>query len=172
MILANFTPDTINWRHGGQMGTLKPGDVTEFENARANHIVNKFGPRGIIKMQYGDDEDPKRKQAMKIYTEFWQRQVTISNRDNETRKNENKPYVFPSEQVVAKATELGIEVIGPWKINPPATDKRITEVQEENMQLKGQVSTMASQISNLTEQVAALIDVMTKPAEDGAKKKK
>jgi hypothetical protein len=148
MIIANFTPDAILWMHGGQDGTLKPGDIKEFPDARARHILNKFDRRGILVLNFGDDPDKKRDEAMKIWRNFWVRQVTVFNQDNERRKNTNREYLDPHEELREHAEKLGLELVGPWSLK--VTDNaQIMGVLQENATLKVQLAQLTAQVAEL-----------------------
>ena len=86
MIIANFTPDTIQWMHVGQVGKLKPDDVGEFPDNRAKHILNRWGPRGLLQIGLNDNREAKRVEAMEIYKQFWFNQISNFNQMNEVRK--------------------------------------------------------------------------------------
>lgn len=139
MFVANFTPDAVEWMHVGQTGTLEPGDVIEFDDARGKHILNKWGARGLLRMTYEDKdmEDEKRVEAMKIYTKFWENQIGYFNRQNMARKNEQKPYLPPSKDLEEKAAELKIELETPWAATRQSDPKEVEELKGEVEALKG-----------------------------------
>lgn len=154
MIIANFTPDTIEWMHGGINGVLKTNDVKEFDESRGNHILNEYTPRGLLRMEYNDDPEIKKKEAMAIYTRFWEKQVVVFNQHNERLKNENKAFVMATPQLETKAKEMGIELVGPWKLKIPAQNKEIERLQRENREL-------GSKFDKLQDQMADLIQTIT-----------
>jgi hypothetical protein len=41
MIIANHTPEDVEWMHIGINGIIKSGEVKEFDEGRGNHILNK-----------------------------------------------------------------------------------------------------------------------------------
>lgn len=152
MIICNFTPDTIQWMHNGIGGKLKPGDIQDFPDPRGRHILNAFTRRGILQLQYGDDPDKIREKAMKIYKEFWERQVTIFNQDNERRKNTNKEYVEPTQELKEHAEKFGLELVGPWTIKKLDNDM-MRNVIIENEGLKVQIARLMEQVGKLAEAV-------------------
>lgn len=157
MYIANFTPDPVEWQHVGVVGTLEPDDITEFDDARAKHILNKWGARGLLKVDYEDKgrEDELREQAMKMWRRFWERQVTNFNQHNEVLKNENKAYIRPPRHIEEKARELNIELVGPWKIEkvqPGADPKEFESMKSELSELKSMVSDMASMMKSVAQQ--------------------
>src|SRR3972149_7613003 len=134
--VANFTPDPIRWHHLGATAILEPGAVVEFETHRANHIVNKFGPRGIVTLAYGDDQAAKAKEAMATWRRFWVKQITVYNQDNEKRKNTNREYVDPTEILLEHSKTLGIPLVGPWMVKDTADDVAVQALQNENAELR------------------------------------
>lgn len=172
-IIANFTPDEIRWKHVGQSGVLKPNDITEFDTPRANHILNKWGRRGLVVMRYGEEEEDKRKEAMDIYLSFWKRQIINFNRFNETRKNENRDYVFPDPLLEKKAKDLGIKVIGPWQLEIPVGDAQVAQLKQENAALRNEVVDVRAQLDDVNDKLDTLISAMSGSDEDkGSSKKK
>ena len=154
MILCNFTPDAILWMHGGQDGTLKSGDIFDCPDPRGNHILNAYTRRGILQLQFGDDVDKIREKAMRIWKEFWMRQVTIFNQDNERRKNTNREYLDPSEDVSEHAQRLGVEVVGPWSVKTTDNETMRTLL-NENTTLKVQIAQMLEQMASITAAMAS-----------------
>ena len=149
MIVANFTPDPVPWLHIGVSGTLKPGDVLEWDEARAKHVLNKSGRLGIVKMTYGDNEAIKRDDSMRLWRAFWELQVTNFNQGNEGRKAENKPYARPSKEIVEHAKRLQLELVGPW-VSPAKTDDgAILELKEANKTLTGQLKELSALVSQM-----------------------
>lgn len=157
MYIANFTPDTIEWMHGGKTGQLEEGDILEFEDASGKHILNKWGARGLLRVGYEDkgNEAELREKGMKIYNRFWQRHISVFNQHNESLKNENKPYVHPDPKTEEKAAELGVELVGPWKMITPAAGvdvKKLETMEGEMAELKKMVSDLANVTKEATQQ--------------------
>lgn len=150
MIIANFTPDPVLWMHGGVDGVLKSGDIAEMPDPRARHILNKFDRLGVLQLSFGDDPERKREEAMKLWKKFWERQVTIFNQDNERRKNTNREYVEPTEQLKEHAAKLGLELVGPWSIKQ-TDNETMRNILNENATLKTQIAQLTTQMSALAE---------------------
>lgn len=148
MVICNFTPDAILWMHGGVDGTLKPGDIYECQDSRGRHILNKFDKRGILRLEFGQDPQTKREEAMEVWRRFWEHQVVYFNQDNERRKNTNKEYVEPTRELHEHAQKLGLELVGPWSIKH-TDDSKVQLLKDEN-------DTMRVSIEMLTKQVEAL----------------
>lgn len=154
MHVANFTPDKIKWMHVGITGTLKPGDITEFDDARGKHILNKWGQRGLLRVTFEDrdNEDEKRVEAMEIYNEFWVKQITNFNQHNESLKNENKPYVYPTKELRGKAEDLKIQLVGPWEVKtePAGVDQKELDSLKEQIAKLSKLEDMVGQLMNQT----------------------
>lgn len=156
MIIANYTPDEIQWQHVGVIGILKPGDVQEFSDARGNHLLNKWGARGIIRVELHGDQNADREKAEKIYKNFWIRQVTTFNRQNEIRKNENRAYEGATDELQRKAQELGLELIGPWKYVPKTESAEVQALKEENKAIKEELAGVRNMIVEMVDLVKEL----------------
>ncbi|MHA2064419.1 MAG: hypothetical protein ACXABY_08570 [Candidatus Thorarchaeota archaeon] len=161
MIVCNFTPDTVEWMHVGIIGYLKPGDIKEFDDARGSHILNKWGPRGILRYSLDADPDAVRKEAVRIYKRFWMNQIVNFNQTNEARKNENKAYNFPTSQLEEKAEELGVELVAPHKTQQKTESGQVAELKAENEELRGQVNDLKE---GMTEILSIMKEIREKPA--------
>jgi len=173
MHIANLTPDTIEWMHIGVAGTLKPGDIKEFDDQRANFILTKFGRRGVVRLGWDDDLDEKRQQAMAAWEKFWRYQITVFNQDNERRKSTQREYVYPTKELQEHAEELGLKLIGPWTIeNSGGADiaalaNALSKANEQNaviQQLAQQVAALQKQLGQ-TEAAAAIQEAEIKERE-------
>ena len=154
MIVANYTPDSITYIHGGIPATIEPGKLVEIEDKKANFILNKFDKRGLVAMKFGDNPDSKRGQAMEQWKRFWTRQIVVYNQDNERRKNTQREYVEPTEELAAHATTLGIELVGPWTIKQ-TDNAAVQAVLIENATLKSEMAALKNQLGELIEAVKA-----------------
>lgn len=149
MVICNFTPDAILWMHGGVDGVLKPGDIMECPDPRGRHILNKFDKRGILRLEFGMAPETKREEAMRVWREFWERQVIYFNQDNERRKNTNREYVEPTKELKEHAQKLGLELVGPWSIHK-TDDAKVQQLKDENEDLKTNLAILTKQVEALT----------------------
>jgi len=161
MLICNFTPDEIEWVHAGIHGFLKPGAIEEFPDGRANHILNQNGRRGILRYNLKDDDEAKRKEAMAIYRKFWMLQITVHNQNNEARKNENKPYTYPTDQLEEKAKELGVPLISPWKQTEVSESAQVSELKAKHKELETKVNALKEGQDKMLE---LLSQIASKPA--------
>lgn len=150
MIVANFTPDAIDWMHIGVSGTVKPGEDVEMDDSRGRHILNKFARRGLVQMQYGDDEAAKKKESIALWKNFWELQIVTFNQHNEDQKEKGNRYARPTPELLEKAKILNLELLQPWKIEK-TDDKQIKALQDENVALKETVTEQTKQINQILE---------------------
>jgi hypothetical protein len=156
MIVANFTPDTIEWQHVGITGTLLPNDVVDLPEGRANHILNKFGRRGVIVMNFGDKEEASREKAMELWRDFWEYQITQFNQHNENQKEKGNRYERPTKEILDHAEILGLELLSPWVVKK-GTDSGSGGNTAEMETMKQQMGVLSSTVSALTDLVQSLV---------------
>lgn len=161
IVVYNGTPDTIPWTHGGISGKLKPGDWEKWEDARAKFVLNGWGQRGLVRLDYGDKVEDKRAESMRLYKEFWFKQITRFNQENEIRRNENKPYNFPGKELTKHAEEFGVEVMGPWTMKETESTK-VAALEAENKELRSKFD----QMNRNMEMLLAKFDGGTKAVEE------
>jgi len=146
--VANFTPDPVDWMHGGKDGVLEPGAIEEYEQARVNHICHNRGARGILQLQYGDDEKELTAKAIKIFEAFWRKQVEDHNEVNIKQDRENQGYAVPTKTLVEHAEKLGLEIWKPKYAGTSGADGART-VDQEKEALKAQVASMEEKLNVL-----------------------
>jgi len=152
MIIANFTPDEIRWEHVGHSGTLKPGQIIrDMPEGRGKHLLNKYSPRGIIELEFGNDEEARKKEAMETWEIFWNHDIQTFNQHNERMKNQNLPYIAPTKERASHAQALGIELIGPWVIKPKE-DADVKELKSEIDELKELVASLVKNLPPVPEE--------------------
>ena len=156
MIVANFSPDKLEWQHIGVNGTIpaynpddpkKPHIVT-FDDARANFILNKSAVRGLVQMNFGDDEEVKKAESLKIWRNFWERQIENHNQHNEQQKEAGNRYSRPTDELDEHAKLLGLELLRPWTA-PVKSTKETEELRGENMALKKSMETLQAQMAEM-----------------------
>lgn len=160
-MLANFTPEDITWTHVGINGTLKSGEIEEYPDGRANHILNNYGRRGIVRYRLNDDDEAIRAKSMSLYKRFWMTQITTFNQQNEAKKNENKPYTYPTDVLRDKAEEFGLDLVAPWRMQTKTDSAQVSELKAENKELKNQIAALSE---NQAEMLKVLKELNKKPA--------
>ena len=162
MVVANFTPDKIRWTHGGIVGIIKPGETFKCDEKRGKFLLTHFDTRGLVKLDYGDNEENARIKSMENWTEFWKRQIVNFNQSNEERKAEGKGYVRPQPEVIEHAEKLGIKLIGPWTIQQSSTEKEVQDLKATIASLKAEKETTDSKVDQLVGLVEKLIKSQSK----------
>jgi len=156
MIVANFTPDPINWMHMGVNGTIpgcKKGStdhIVEMSDARARHILNAFAKIGLVQMRFGDDPEVKEKESMAQYRRFWEHQIEVFNQNNEQQKEQGNRYSKPTELLETKAEIFGLELKRPWMV-PVKDDALMKALKEENAELKAANKEQGKQVAQILE---------------------
>lgn len=156
MIIANFTCDKIEWTHLGANGTIpaynpdnpKKPYICNFDDSRANFILNKFGVRGLVVMNYGDDEEAKKSESLKLWRRFWERQIENQNQHNEQQKEAGNRYSRPTDELDAHAKMLGLDLLRPWRVEAKSS-KETEELKGENMALKESMKTLQAQMAEM-----------------------
>jgi hypothetical protein len=172
MAIGNFTPDEIRWEHQGLSGIIKPDEViTDKGRGWENHVLNRWGARGLVRLDYGADETKARKASLEQYEKFWEYQISNFNELNAQLKNEGKMYVRPTKQLKEHAERFGIELIGPWTLKRTSDDPNIipSSKEESNAKVDALEQRVSGIESNLEDIAGMLKSMMGK--EEGGKKK-
>lgn len=158
MHIGNFTPDDIQYLHVGIRGWIKSGQTVELDDRKGNHILNKLGDRGLVQLQFGDEAnlEVRKVESMEAYRAFWLKNIGHHNQFNEGRRNESKSFVSASKQVTQKAEEFGIELIGPWKLLPPAAKKEVEEAKAEVVAVRSEMAEMKEMINTMIASMTSL----------------
>lgn len=163
MIVANFTPDPINWMHMGITGTIpgydegiKPNEdgslpyIVDMEDGRAKHLLNAYAKIGLVQMRFGDDVKIKMQESQSQNRKFWEHQIEVFNQNNEQQKEAGNRYSKPTAILSEKAELFGLELKKPWMI-PKRDDSEIQALREENRALKAQNDAQGKQIAEILE---------------------
>ena len=161
MYVGNYTPDSIEYMFMGRPGMIKAGQVVEMEDAQGRHVLNKFGKRGLLKLEFGDNPEVLKVKAREIYEQFWIRAITTFNQDNETRENQHRGYVHPTPALRLKAQELGVELVGPWTFRETAnTDSKVLAATlQENASLKVMMEQMSQRLAGLEKVLSGKVTI-------------
>jgi hypothetical protein len=157
MFVGNFTPDPIEWWHIGVNGIIAPGEIKEFDEARAKHILTKFENIGLVQMEWSEDPEYKTgrmKVSLERWENFWMRQITNFNQHNEQLKNEGKAYIHPQPKLVEHAKTLKVKLVTPWQVQERSDNAVIEEQKKEINDLRGMVGDLSRQVSQLVVQMS------------------
>ena len=153
--LFNPTNEDFKAQYGGSSFIIPAypdeGHMVRVDDAKGNHILNQFGPRGLTSLDYGDEGDVKEKKAedgRRRNLEFKRKQVSIYNRDNESRKARQLEYIDPPDFIKEYAKEIGVGLIAPYEV-ADIKNEEIAQLRAEKNEMKGMLDKQAKQIEDL-----------------------
>ncbi|MBL0716798.1 MAG: hypothetical protein JJV89_02005 [Desulfosarcina sp.] len=176
-VLFNPTNEKLSTQYIGEDVTVLPypekGHILKVDDARARHVLNVLGPRGLCSLSYGDDENKKNEVATNgiLRNKAFKRKMVVEfNQHNQANEQRNLPQLVPTPLLIKYANELGTGLIEPYTtgdaerneigVLKAEQERNVLELRkrdEEIEQFKGQVSA-------LTEQVAQLIETFKQPS--------
>ena len=148
MIIVNYTPDDIEYVHGGLTGVLKSGEMDDVDSGKGNFLLNKYDQKGMLKLVFGDDVKAKKAEAMELYKDFWTRQVVNHNQANEARQARQLEYSRANKDVEVHAKTLGLKLLGPWTAKIDES-KEMVALKDENAELRVQINSTNSKLDKL-----------------------
>ena len=135
MVLYNPTNEMFRVTFGGKSFLVK-GELSldpreaptkvKVTDACGRHVINELGPRGLMALDYGDDEYEVGKQGQAVNKKFKTKQIEYYNQQNEARKQMGLPYNAPTEILIQYSRELGIKLSEPYRVE----DLAITQSQQ------------------------------------------
>jgi hypothetical protein len=155
-IIKNPTKELMEPMHGGKIFSFPEGHIMQVPVPSAKHILNEYGQRGLISLNYGDDtrpgknnpdislEDEKSEAGVRANHNFQIRQVEIYNQDNETRAQNKMGYVKPPAQIKEYADAHGLELIAPYSA-PNNNQVEMNTLRDDNADLKDLVKQLIEQ---------------------------
>jgi len=170
-VVFNPTNEDMSAFKGGIEHRFPAGCQIRHTDAVSNHILNNLGPRGLMKLEFGDDDAKVKKIAeagIELNREFKTRQITSYNHNNEFNKQNGHPYLEPSKQIKAYAEELGYELFAPYTPDT-AKEARIAALLTEKGEMAGQIEDQAGQIKALSDNMETMMEKMS-AFMDGGKK--
>jgi len=169
LVVYNPTNETFTATYVGETCEITPEQKLRMDDARARHLLNILGPRGLVSLEYGDEGDAevkKAKEGRSRNKEFKRQQVLRYNQTNESHKQQGLPYVVIPEQIQEYAKELGLVLVQPYQYK----DKEVEEIAElretrddQGRYIKKLEETNKEnqeQIAGLSNKVAELITLM------------
>jgi len=158
--LYNPTNEQFDMQHQGISFSMKSDEKLEVDDARARHVLNSMGPRGLTSLSYGCDEEKIQKEAIARNLVFKKKQIIEYNQRNENRKMEGKSYLPPTSSVTTYAIELGLKLLEPFTMKDEersviSSEKKknvkfendLKELQKENSELKDMMSQLLEKLS-------------------------
>lgn len=139
-------------QHLGVEVRVDPGQKLKVSDKTAKHILNIFAPRGLISLDYGDDEEKRAEEALERNRTFKIKQINDYNEKNEARKHMGLPYLWPHKQIKIYAKEFGAKLIESYKIDD-AQMAKTQALEKENLDLRAQMSEMNEKMNLLLERM-------------------
>ncbi|MFH1625669.1 MAG: hypothetical protein ABID54_11030, partial [Pseudomonadota bacterium] len=125
MVLYNPTNEMFRITFGGKSFLLK-GELcldkreastkVKVTDACGRHSINELGPRGLMVLDFGDDEYEVGKQGQEINRQFKIRQIEYYNQQNEQRKAIGLPFNSPTKVIIEYAREMGLKLSEPYRV--------------------------------------------------------
>ena len=159
MHIHNPTDEVIETMYASRPFIFAPEKTLVVEDkATANHIINEWGTRGLVTLDFGDDTkkvsggqtvmEVKAAAGRKANTDFRRQMVINHNQMNESNKHTRKPYINPTDQLLSYAAAEGIKLIKPYEVDD-IQQQEMNKLDAENRELKGMIKDQGSQISEL-----------------------
>lgn len=148
MVVANPTNEDFDMQYSGVSFTIKAGEKITLATNAASHILNSYGPRGLVYLKYGCDEGKVLEEGRVRNEEFKRKQVTEFNVRNENRKNMNLGYLAPTAKLKQYASELGLELMQPYAPRD-AERVKLNSQDTEIASLRNTVSELTSLVNKL-----------------------
>ncbi len=167
MILFNPTNDVLKKYYIGLEVILKPGEKLKVSDACGRHVLNSMARRGMMSLEYGDNEKEVARIGIKRNIEFKRKQVLDWNLQNEARKQTNRPYLNPTEEVRRYAEELGLELMEPYALTQDRESAKSSEIEEK---LQEQINELRELVVDLSKMVSASVsakETAKKPPKKG-----
>lgn len=129
MVIYNPTNEKFEATYIGETSVIEPDQKIRMDDARARHMLNNLGPRGLVALEYGDEgegEAKKAEEGRRRNREFKRHQVIRYNQMNESHKQQGLAYIPVPEQIKGYAQELGLAVLEPYQFK----DKEVEQIAE------------------------------------------
>jgi len=155
-VLFNPTNEYISGFFAGIEIKLEPGKKLKVPDNCANHMINSHGPKGLVSLTWGDDEEQKGKEGIARNLEFKQKQIARYNYMNEQRRAKGLEWIVPTKEVKAYADELKIKLMQPWSLqidDQAGAKTEMKAMKAENASLKETLSEMAKTLAALQAQM-------------------
>ncbi len=136
---------------------VEPGQKLKVPDATARHLLNELAPRGLISLEYGDEEKVEEiaKEGLERNREFKVRQLNDFNEKNSARKHMGLPYLWPTPTLKLYAEEIGVKLVESYQVDDAQLQK-VNTLETENKDLRDQMKEMNEKMNQILEQ-------MTKP---------
>ena len=162
-VVANPTNEDFDMQFAGVSFTIKSGEEKTMAINAANHVLNSFGPRGLIWLMPDADKEQLYAAGKRINKEFKHRQVTEFNVRNENRKHMKMGSLTPSDKIKEYAEELGLKLEDSYA----QVDQNISNSKAQDEK----IASLEATIANLTKLVDTFVRGRDEKAEEEEKRK-
>lgn len=150
--LWNPTNEQMDMQYSGHSFSLMPGEKWEgMEINCAKHVLNAYGQRGLTSLNYGDDEEKIKADAIQRNLDFKKKQVLEHNTRNEQKRQMGLAWIPPTAKIRSYADELGVELMepAPLKEKTVNVDPEIARLRDENREMKDRMDKLMGMIESL-----------------------
>lgn len=158
LVLFNPTNETLRAQYVGEDVVIAPypqhGHKVKVDDARGRHILNALGPRGLMSLEFGDEEEKKAVIGLERNREFKKKQIIRYNQENERRKQAGMAYIEPTAQVAEYARELGIALLEPYALKD-VEKAEVSRLKDENRSLQTELTKLSEKFNTVMQDLAA-----------------
>lgn len=131
---------------------IKPGEKVKVPDATARHLLNELALRGLLSLDFGDDEEERAKEGLERNREFKIKQLNNFNESNSARKHTGLPYLWPTPTLKLYAEEIGVKLVESYQLDDAQLQK-VKGLEEENKALRNQMAEMNEKMTQILEQI-------------------
>lgn len=135
---------------------IEPGQKVKFDNpGKVRHILNEFSPRGLVALEYGDEEkiDEIAEKGLERNRHFKVKQINDFNEKNSARKHRGLEYLWPTDTIKHYAKEIGVKLVESYQIDDAQLQK-VKTLEDENKALKGQIGDLNVKFEKLMDMMS------------------
>ena len=147
-ILYNPTDENLEGFHIGNRYIIHPEEKMKVQDKAGRHLLTHLSTRGLVTLEFGDDEAEKAKEGLERNHAFKIKQIGTFNQLNEANKIQGLPYAQPPKAVAEYAKELGVDIKQPYLVENVQVQNQ-NQIKEENVELRQQMADMQKQLAEL-----------------------
>jgi len=137
----------------GRCQVIKPGQKIKVPDAAARHFLNELSPRGLISLDFGDDDEERAKEGLERNREFKVKQLNDFNEKNSARKHMGLPYLWPTKFLKLYAEEIGVRLVESYQVDDAQLQK-VKTLETDNTALRAQIAEMNEKMNQILDQMA------------------
>lgn len=139
---------------------IEAGQKLKVPDATARHLLNELAPRGLLSLDFGDDDEERAKEGLERNREFKVKQINDFNEKNSARKHQGLPYLWPTDTIKLYAEEIGVILVESYQVDDAQLQK-VKTLETENQTLKDQMVEMSQKMNQILDQITK-----SEPVED------